>query len=121
MVVRPRRAGDHQQGSRWCRVCLWRYRSRLSCCRILTIACLQKDFFLTGEENRLFCWIVGVVVLAHLRWGMLRVLLGVYNTLMWDRILQHGGRGLLRILLLCLLRGRLCKRRREGSQSLSTF
>jgi hypothetical protein len=38
---------------------------------------------------------------------MLRVLLGVYQTLMWDRILQHGGRGLLCILLLCLLRGRL--------------
>jgi hypothetical protein len=54
---------------------------------ILTIACLQKDFFLTGEENCSLCWIVGVVVLTHLRWGMLRVLLGVYYTLMWDRIL----------------------------------
>jgi hypothetical protein len=53
------------------------------------------------------------MVLAHLRWGMLRILLGVYDTLMWDRILQHGGRGLLRILLLCLLRGRL--RRRRGN------
>jgi hypothetical protein len=40
---------------------------------------------------------------------MLRVLLGVYHTLMWDRILQHGGRGLLRVLLLCLLRGSLCR------------
>ena len=38
---------------------------------------------------------------------MMRVLLGVYDTLMWDRILQHSGRGLLRVLLLCLLRGRL--------------
>jgi hypothetical protein len=38
---------------------------------------------------------------------MLRVLLGVYHTLMWDRILQYDGRGLLRVLLLCLLRGRL--------------
>jgi hypothetical protein len=38
---------------------------------------------------------------------MLCVLLGVYDTLMWDRILQHGGRGLLRVLLLCLLRGGL--------------
>ena len=38
---------------------------------------------------------------------MLRVLLGVYDTLMWDRILQYGGRGLLHVLLLCLLRGRL--------------
>jgi hypothetical protein len=38
---------------------------------------------------------------------MLHILLGVDDTLMWDRILQHGGRRLLRILLLCLLRGRL--------------
>jgi hypothetical protein len=68
---------------------------------------LQKNFFLTGEENCSLYWIVGVVILAHLRWGMLRVLLGVYHTLMWDRILQYGGRGLLRVLLLCLLRGRL--------------
>ena len=51
------------------------------------------------------------MVLAHLRWGMLRVLLGVYDTLMWDRVLQHGGRGLLHILLLCLLRGGLPRRR----------
>jgi hypothetical protein len=68
---------------------------------------LQKDFFLTGEENRSLYWIVGVVILAHLRWGMLRVLLGVYDTLVWDRILQHGGRELLCVLLLCLLRRRL--------------
>ena len=71
------------------------------------IACLQKNFFLTGEENCSLYWIVGIMVLAHLRWGMLCVLLGVYDTLVWDRILQHGGRGLLRVLLLCLLRGRL--------------
>ena len=38
---------------------------------------------------------------------MLCVLLGVYHTLTWNRILQHDGRGLLHILLLCLLRGRL--------------
>jgi hypothetical protein len=44
---------------------------------------------------------------------MLRILLGVDHTLMWNRILQHGGRRLLRILLLCLLRGRL--RRRRGN------
>ena len=42
---------------------------------------------------------------------MLRILLGVDHTLMWNRILQHGGRRLLCILLLCLLRGRLCRRR----------
>ena len=44
---------------------------------------------------------------------MLCVLVGAYDTLMWDRILQHGGRRLLHILLLCLLRGRL--RRRRGN------
>jgi hypothetical protein len=82
---------------------------------------LQKDFFLTGEENRSICWIVGIMVLAHLRWGMLHVLLGVYNALMWDRILQHGGRGLLRILLLCLLRGRLRGRRGEASRVFQPF
>ena len=42
---------------------------------------------------------------------MLCVMLGVYHTLMWNRILQHGGRGLLCVLLWCLLRGRLCRRR----------
>ena len=41
---------------------------------------------------------------------MLGVLLGVYHTLMWNRILQHGGRGLLYVLLWCLLRGRRCGR-----------
>jgi hypothetical protein len=30
---------------------------------------------------------------------------------MWNRILQYGGRGLLHILLLCLLWGRLCRGR----------
>jgi hypothetical protein len=40
---------------------------------------------------------------------MLHVLLGVYHTLMWDRVLQHGGRGLLHILLWCLLRDSLCR------------
>jgi hypothetical protein len=88
---------------------------------ILTITRLQKDFFLTGEENCSLCWIVGVVVLAHLRWGMLCVLLGVYHTLMWDRILQHGGRGLLRVLLWCLLRGRLCRRRGKAPRVFQPF
>jgi hypothetical protein len=46
---------------------------------------------------------------------MLRILLGVDHTLMWNRILHHSGRRLLRILLLCLLRGRL--RRRRGNTS----
>jgi hypothetical protein len=82
---------------------------------------LQKNFFLTGEENRSLYWIVGVVVLAHLGWGMLHVLLGVYDTLMWDRILQHDRRGLLRILLLCLLRGRLRGRRGKTSRVFQPF
>jgi hypothetical protein len=75
------------------------------------ISCLQKDFFLTGEENGMLCWIVRVVVLSHLRWATLYILLGVYHTLMWNRILQYGGRGLLHILLWCLLRGSLCRGR----------
>jgi hypothetical protein len=54
---------------------------------------LQKNFFVTGEENCSLYWIVGTMVWAHLRWGMLRVLLGVYHTLMWDRILQYSGGG----------------------------
>jgi hypothetical protein len=78
---------------------------------ILMILRLQKDFFLTGEENCTLCWIVRVVVLSYLRWGMLCILLGVYHTLMWNRILQYGGRGLLHILLWCLLRGSLCRGR----------
>jgi hypothetical protein len=81
---------------------------------------LQKDFFLTGEENRSFYQIVGVVILAHLRWGVLRVLLGVYDTLMWDRILQYCGR-LLCILLLCLLRGRLHWGRGNASRVFQPF
>jgi hypothetical protein len=88
---------------------------------ILMIACLQKNFFLTGEENCSLCWIVGVVVLAYLRWGMLCDLLGVYYTLMWDRILQHGGRGLLRVLLWCLLRGRLRRRRGKAPRVFQPF
>jgi hypothetical protein len=54
---------------------------------ILTITRLQKDFFLTSEENCTLCWIIGVGVLSPLRWGVLCVLLGVYHTLMWNRIL----------------------------------
>jgi hypothetical protein len=49
------RARDHQQGSRWSRVCLWREGRRLSGCMILTVTCLQKDFFLTSEENCAIC------------------------------------------------------------------
>jgi hypothetical protein len=54
---------------------------------ILTITGMQKDFFLTGEKNGSLCWIVRVMVFSCLRWGMLCVLLGVYPTLMWNRIL----------------------------------
>jgi hypothetical protein len=52
---------------------------------------------------------------------MLRVLLGVYHTLMWDSILQHGRRRLLRILLWCLLRGRLRKRRGKAPRVFQPF
>jgi hypothetical protein len=52
---------------------------------------------------------------------MLRVLLGVYHPLMWDRILQHGGRGLFHVLLWCLLRGILCRRRGEAPRVFQPF
>jgi hypothetical protein len=83
---------------------------------ILMTTRLQKDFFLTSEENCTLCRVVRVGVLSPLRWGMMCVLLGVYHTLMWNRILQHGGRGLLHIFLWCLLRGRLCRRMRKTTK-----
>jgi len=52
---------------------------------------------------------------------MLCVLLGVYHTFMWDRILQHGGRGLFHVLLWCLLRGRLHRRRGKASEIFQPF
>jgi hypothetical protein len=88
---------------------------------ILMTTHLQKDFFLTGEENCTLRWIVGVEVLSYLRWGMLCVLLGVHHTLMWNRILQHGGRGLLHVLLWCLLRGRLCRGMRKTTRVFQPF
>jgi hypothetical protein len=53
------------------------------------IMCLQKDFFLTSEEDRSIYWIVWIEVLSHLRWGRLCVLLGVFHTLVWNKILQY--------------------------------
>jgi hypothetical protein len=69
----------------------------------------------------MLCWIVGVVVFSRLRWGMLCVLLGVYHTLMWNRILQHGGRGLSHVFLWCLLRGSLCRRMRKTTRIFQPF
>jgi hypothetical protein len=69
----------------------------------------------------MICWIVGVEVLSPLRWGMLCVLLGIYHTLMWNRILQHGERGLLHVLLWCLLRGRLCRRMGKTTRVFQPF
>jgi hypothetical protein len=88
---------------------------------ILTITSLQKDFFVTGEENCTLCWIVRVGVLSPMRWGMLCVLLGVDHTLVWNRILQHDKRGLLHVLLWCLLRGRLCRRMRKTTRVFKPF
>ena len=48
-------------------------------------------------------------------------MLGVYHTLMWNRILQHGGRGLLHVLLWCLLRGRLCRRMGKTTRVFQLF
>jgi hypothetical protein len=116
-----RRARDHQRGSRRWRVCFWRDGRRLNGCMILTTMRFQKDFFLTGEENCTLCWVVRVEVLSHLRWGVLCVRLGVYHTLMWNRILQHGGRGLLHVLLWCLLRDRLCRRMGKTTRIFQPF
>jgi hypothetical protein len=84
------RARDHQRGSRWCRDFFWRNGRGLSGCMVMMITCLQKDLFLAGEEDRAISWIVWIEVLSQLRWGRLRVLLGVYHTLVWNKILQHG-------------------------------
>jgi hypothetical protein len=46
--------------------------------------------------------------------------LGSHDTLMWNRILQHCGR-LLRILLWCLMRGRLCRRRGKAPRVFESF
>jgi hypothetical protein len=81
------RAMEYQQGSRWCWVCFWGNGRRLSGCAILMIICLQKYFFLTGEEDSTICEIVWVEVLSQLSWGRLCVLLGVYHTLVWNRIM----------------------------------
>jgi hypothetical protein len=81
------RVRDHQRG---CGNYFWRNGRGLRGCMVLTIMCLQKDFFLTGEEDHVICWIVWIEVLSQLRWGRLHVMLGVYHTLVWNRILQHG-------------------------------
>jgi hypothetical protein len=52
---------------------------------------------------------------------MLCVLLGVYHTLMWNRILQHSGRGFLHVLLWCLRRGRLCRRMGKTTRVFQSF
>jgi hypothetical protein len=106
------RARDHQWGSRWCEDCLWRNGRRLSGCMVLTITCLQKDLFLTGEEDCMIYWIVWIEVLSQLWWGRLYLLLGVHHTLVWNRILQYGWGGLLHVLLWGLLKGRRCWRMR---------
>ena len=52
---------------------------------------------------------------------MLCVMLGVYHTLMWNRILQHGRRGLLHVLLWCLLRGGRCGRMGKTTRVFQPF
>jgi hypothetical protein len=91
----------------------------------LTTASLQKDFFI-GEENIAINRIPGLsgtrgCILPYLWWGMLHVLLGVYHTLMWDRIWWQDGRGLLHVLLWCLLRGGLCRRRGKAPRVFKPF
>jgi hypothetical protein len=52
---------------------------------------------------------------------MLCVLLGVYHTLMWNRIFHHGGRGLSHVSLWCLLRGRRCGRMGKTTRVFQPF
>jgi hypothetical protein len=52
---------------------------------------------------------------------MLCVLLGVYHTLMWNRILHHGRRGLLHILVWGLLRGMRCWRMGKTTRVFQPF
>jgi hypothetical protein len=104
------RARNYQWGSHQFWGCFWGNGRRLSGCTILTTTCLQKDFFLTGEEDGTICRIVWIEILSQLWWGMMCILLGVYHTLMQNDILQHGWRGLLHVLLWGLRRGRQCWR-----------
>jgi hypothetical protein len=83
------RVRNHQQGSGWCEDCSWGNGRRLSGCTVLTTMCLQKDFFLIGEEDGTICGIVGIEVLSQMWWGRLCVLLGVYHTLVWNGIMQY--------------------------------
>jgi hypothetical protein len=82
---------------------------------------LQKNLFLTDEENCSLYWIGGVVILAHLRWGMLCVLLGFYDTLMWDRIFAPWWERLVARMVVVPTKRKVALGRGEGSQSLSTF
>jgi hypothetical protein len=70
--------------------------------------CLQKDFFLTGEEDSTICGFVWIDVLSQLWRGRLRVLLGVHHTLVQNGIMQHDWGWLLHVFLWGLLRGRWC-------------
>jgi hypothetical protein len=83
----------YQWGSHWFWVCFWGNGRRLNGYMELTTTCLQKDFFLTGEEDSTICGIVWIEILSQLWWGRLCVLLGVYHTLVWNGILQYGWGG----------------------------
>jgi hypothetical protein len=99
---------NHQQGFHWCWDCFWGNGRRLSGCTVLTTMCLQKDFFLTGEEDSMIWEIVWIEVLSQLWWGRMHVLLGVHHTLVWNWIMQHDWGWLLHVLLWGMLRGRWC-------------
>jgi hypothetical protein len=57
-------------------------------------ACFQKNLFFTSEEdiaiNRISRvdgpW---VLILPHLWWGRVYLMLGIYHTLVWNRVLQY--------------------------------
>ena len=86
---------------------------------------LQKDFFI-GEENIAINRIPRLsgtrgCRLPHLWWGRVDHVLGSYDTLMCNRIWWQDGRGLLHVLLWCLLRGRRCWRMGKTTRVFQPF
>jgi hypothetical protein len=83
------------------------------------------DFFI-GEENTAINRIPRLsgtrgCRLPHLWWGRVDHVLGSHDTLMCNRIWWQDGRGLLHVLLWCLLRGGLCRRRGKAPRVFEPF
>jgi hypothetical protein len=79
---------------------------------------LMKQIYQQGTHHKRICdinYIIGLNAFFDC------VLLGIYHTLMWNRILQHGGRGLLHVLLWCLLSSTLCRRMGKTTRVFQPF